>query len=138
MLRQGGELWPGLNLVRSEKKNFMKFNVRLIDLKLTWSPENKKDEKPSMKDVKTTSIPTCSVGSLEAFLLNRIVREKANEQLVSTGCDGLGLLGATEATQTRRFSITPIINLNVVISTLQVGLHIDLIEGLWQNKIRTE
>lgn len=79
---------------------------------------------------KTTSILTCSVGSLETFLLHRIVREKANEQLVATRCDGLGLLCATEATQTWRFSITPIKNLNVVIGTLQVGLHVDFIEGL--------
>lgn len=70
------------------------------------------------------------MGSLEAFLLHRIIREEANEQLAGTGGDGLGLLGATEATQTWSFPIATVVDLNVVISTLQVGLHVKLIEGL--------
>lgn len=74
------------------------------------------------------------MGRLEAFLLHGVIREEANEQLVSTRRDGWGLLGATEATQTWSFSISPVVNLNVVVSTLQVGLHVDLIEGLRQNK----
>lgn len=82
----------------------------------------------------TAYILTCSVGSLKAFLLHRVIREEANEQLVSTRRDGWGLLCATEATQAWSFSISPVVNLNVVISTLQVGLHVDLIEGLQKNK----
>lgn len=75
------------------------------------------------------------MGSLEAFLLHRVIRKEANEQLVATGHDGWRFLGATEATQTWRFSISPVVNLNVVISTLKVGFHVDLIECLRQNKI---
>lgn len=78
------------------------------------------------------------MGSLEAFLLHRVIREEPNEQLVAAGCDGWGLLGATEATQTWSLPISPVVKLNVVISTLQVGLHVDLIEGLRQNKKMTE
>lgn len=70
------------------------------------------------------------MGSLKAFLLHRIIREKADEQLVAIRCDRLGFLGATEATQTWCFAITPIIDLNMVIRTFQVGLHVNLIEGL--------
>lgn len=81
----------------------------------------------------TASI-TGSMGSLKAFLLHRVIWEEANEQLVATRCDRWGLLGATETTQTWSFSISPIVKLNVVISTFQVGLHVDLIEGL--QKIR--
>lgn len=76
---------------------------------------------------------TCSMGCLKAFLLHRVVRKEANEQLVATRRDGWGLLGATEATHTGSFSISSVVNLNVVVSTLQVGLHVDLVEGLWQN-----
>lgn len=82
----------------------------------------------------TASI-TGSMGSLKAFLLHRVVREEANEQLVATRRDGWGLLGATETTQTWSFSISPIVKLNVVISTFQVSLHVDLIEGLQKNEI---
>lgn len=78
---------------------------------------------------------TCSMGRLESFLLHRVVREEANEQLVAAGRDGWRLLGATEATQAGSFSVTPVVKLNVVISALQVGLHVDLIEGLRQNKL---
>lgn len=75
------------------------------------------------------------MGSLKAFLLHRVVREEANEQLVATRRDGWGLLGATETTQTWSFSISPIVKLNMVISTFQVSLHVDLIEGLRKNEI---
>lgn len=74
--------------------------------------------------------------SLKAFFLHRIIREKANEQFVVAGRDGRRLLGATEATQGRRFSISPVVNLNVVIRALQVGLHVQLVEGLLVNKIK--
>lgn len=76
------------------------------------------------------------MGSLKPFLLYRVVREETDEQLVSTRGDGWGLLGATETAQTWRFSISPIINLDVIIGTLQVGLHVNFIEGLQQNKKR--
>lgn len=67
---------------------------------------------------------------LESLLLHRVVREEANEQLVATGCDGWGLLGAAEATQTCSFVIFAIVQLNVVVGAFQVGLDVDLIEGL--------
>lgn len=77
---------------------------------------------------------TRSMGSLKAFFLHRVIREEANEQLVAAGCDGWRLLSPTETTQFLRFSIAPIINVNVVIGTLQVGLHVNLIEGLLEMK----
>lgn len=75
------------------------------------------------------------MGDLEAFLLHGVIGEEANEQLIATGCDGRGLFSATEATQTWSFSISPIVQLNVVIGTLQMGLNVELNEGLWQNKM---
>lgn len=70
--------------------------------------------------------------SLEALFLYRVVREKSNEQLVAAGYDGRGFLGAAEATQGGRFTITTVVNLYVVISAFKMGLHVDLIEGLTQ------
>ena len=67
---------------------------------------------------------------LEALLLYRVIGEEANEHLVGSRCDGRGLLGATEATQAGGLPVSAIIDLNVIISTLQVGLHVNLIEGL--------
>lgn len=84
---------------------------------------------------KGVSVFTCRMGDLEAFLLHWVIREEANEQLIATGCDGRGLFSATEATQTWSFSISPIVQLNVVIGTLQMGLNVQLNEGLWQNKM---
>lgn len=52
---------------------------------------------------------------LESLLLHRVVREEANEELVAAGCDGWGLLGATEATQACSFVIFAIVQLNVVV-----------------------
>lgn len=81
----------------------------------------------------TASAFTCGMWGLESFLLHRVVREEANEKLIATGCDRWRLLGATEATQTWSFSIFSIVQLNVVIGAFQVGLDINLIEGLWQH-----
>lgn len=67
---------------------------------------------------------------LKAFLLYRIIREEVNEQLVAAGCYGLGFLCATEAAQTWCFSITTVVNLNVIVSTLQVRFQVNFIEGL--------
>lgn len=67
---------------------------------------------------------------LKSFLLHRVIREEANKQLVAAGGDGGRLLGATKATQTWSFSISSIIDLNVIISTLKVGLHFNFIKGL--------
>ena len=75
------------------------------------------------------------MGGLEAFLLHWVVREEADEQLVGTRRDGWRFLGAAEPTQTRSFPISPVVNFDVVVSTLQMGLHVDLIEGLRQNKM---
>lgn len=74
------------------------------------------------------------MGSLEALLLHRVIREEADKQLVATRGDGRGLLGATEATKRWSFSISPVVNLNVVVGTLQMSLHVNLIKGLRQSK----
>lgn len=83
----------------------------------------------------TASELTCGVRGLKAFLLHRVIREEADEQLVAGRRDGRGLLGATEAAQARGFSISPIVDLNVVVGALQVGLHVDLIESLRPKKV---
>lgn len=67
---------------------------------------------------------------LEALLLHRVVGEEADEQLVGTGGDGRRLLGATEAAQAGCLPVPPVVDLNVVVRTLQVSLHVDLVEGL--------
>lgn len=73
------------------------------------------------------------MGGLEALLLNRVIREEADEHLVGAGHDGRRLLAATEATQTGGFAVAPIVDLDVVVGALQMGLHVDLIEGLRQS-----
>lgn len=75
------------------------------------------------------------MGRLKAILLHRVIRKEADEQLVASWGDGWGLLGAAEAAQSRSFSVSAIKKLNVVISTLQVGFHVNLVEGLQQNKM---
>lgn len=80
-------------------------------------------------------LPTCSVRGLKPFLLHRVIREKANEQLIAAGRDGRGLLAATEASHTRCFAISPIVDLNMIVGALQMGLHVHLIEGLGPKKI---
>lgn len=138
ILRQGGELWPKPNPWWITYKNFCevwhaskwpKINDALLATTVFFFQHDK------LSTAITASIFTCSMGSLKAFLLHWVIREEANEQLVATRRDGWGLLGATEATQTWSFSISPVVKLNVVISTLQVGLHVDLIEGLRQKKM---
>lgn len=58
------------------------------------------------------------MGGLEALLLNRVIREEADEHLVGAGHDGRRLLSATEATQTGGFAVAPVVDLNVVVGTL--------------------
>lgn len=74
------------------------------------------------------------MGSLEALLLHRVIGEEADEQLVAARGDGWGLFGAAEATKRWSFSISSVVNLNVVVGTLQMSLHVNLIKGLRQNK----
>lgn len=124
-----------LKILEEHLKPFMRFDMT------NWLKNNKKRCETvhclffSRKNPERCNITlTRSMGSLKAFFLHRIIREEANEQLVAAGCDGRRLLSSTETTQFLRFSIAPVVNVNVVIGTLQVGLHVDLIEGLLEMK----
>lgn len=75
-------------------------------------------------------VPTGRVGCLKALLLHRVIGEEAHEQLVAAGRDGRRPLGAAEAAQTRRFPISTVVNLDVVVSALEVSLHVKFVEAL--------
>ena len=76
------------------------------------------------------SLPTCSVRGLKPSFLHRVVGEKAQEDSVATGDDWRWLLGATKAPQGWSTNISPIEDLQVVISALQMSFHVNLIKNL--------
>ncbi len=80
--------------------------------------------------VTQTDVLTCSMGSLEAFLLHGVIREEADEHLVAGGYNRLRFLGATVSSEAGCLPIPTVVNLNVVISTFQMRLHVDFIESL--------
>lgn len=73
---------------------------------------------------------TCGVGHLEALPLDGVVRVEAQEHAAACGHDWLRLLAPTEAAQDGGLGITPIVYLQVIVSTLRLGLDVHLQEGL--------
>ena len=84
----------------------------------------------------TLLLPTCSISGLEASLLHWVVWEKTQEHLVAAGHDRGGFFGATEASESWDAHVSPVVDLQMVVSTLQMSLHVDLVENLraiWKN-----
>lgn len=81
-------------------------------------------------------MPTCSISGLEASLLHWVVWEKTQKHLVAAGDDRRGFFGATEASESWDAHVSPVVDLQMVVSTLQMSLHVDLVENLrdiWMN-----
>lgn len=76
------------------------------------------------------SLLTCSVRSLKPSLLHRVVGKETQEHFVGAGDDRRRLFGATKASQSRGAIVSSVINLQMIISALQMSLHVDLIKNL--------
>lgn len=77
------------------------------------------------------------MGRLKAFLLHRVVGEKADEEFIAAGRDGLRLLCAAEATERLGFAVFAVVDFDVVVGALQMSLHVDLVESLRREEERS-
>lgn len=73
---------------------------------------------------------TCGVGGLEALLLDGVIGDELEEHLVARGEEGFGLFGSTEAAERGGFGILAVVDLQVVVGTFLLRLHVQLREGL--------